>query len=290
MIVQWQGERYSPFGRCIYCGETERDKLTDEHIVPFALLSKGGDWFLPKSSCQACAAITTKFEDQVLKGMFGPLREQLGLKTRNRGAKAKKRTGRMLLRKNSRDGRLWDKEILVSSFPKLCIGFRWPVPGIVFDEAPTNQFRGESVVRCDPEQVKQYASDVEAFRIGTVGPLNFAKTLAKIAHSYAMAKYGADSFDPLLPPLILGKTDFGPFLVGGDASEPAPARPGILHDVFRMDCRRDNGPHYFGVSIQLFAMIGMPRYHVIVGRRLKEAPAGEKRGDTIAVEFPFPRR
>src|SRR5215470_16094356 len=115
MLVQWHAEKYPPLWRCIYCGDTTRANLTDEHIIPFALLPKGGDWFLPKSSCYTCAAITKRFETHVLGGMFGPLRQQLGLKTRNRGAKTKK-TGRMLLRRNSRDGKIWDEEIEVASF------------------------------------------------------------------------------------------------------------------------------------------------------------------------------
>jgi hypothetical protein len=287
--VRWHAEKYPPLWRCIYCGETDRAKLTDEHIIPFALLPKGGDWFLPKSSCYACADITKKFETQVLYGMFGPLRQQLGLKVRNRGAKAKK-TGRMPLRRNSRDGKIWDEEIEVTSFPTLCIGFKWPVPAIIFDEVPTNEYKGELFVRCRHDDVTRYASDVAAFRIGTIGPLNFAKMLAKIAHSYAIAKYGQEAFKPLLTPLILGRIDFGQYFVGGDASETLPDQLTILHDVFRMDCRRDNGPDYLGVAVRLFAMMGMPRYHVIVGRCLKAGPMSEKRGDTIAVEFPFPRR
>lgn len=288
-VIQWRADKYPPLWRCVYCGETNRDELTDEHIIPFALLPKGGDWFLPKSSCKACACITKQFEGQVCGGMFGPLKEQLNLKTRNRGASNKK-NGRMLLRRNSRDGRLWDEEILVSSFPMLCMGFRWPVPGILFNEVPTTEFEGELAVRCDQEKMKQYASDVEAFRIGRVGPLNFARMLAKIAHCYAIARFGSDSFEPMLPSLILGRIDWGQLFVGGDASAEPPYQSGILHDVFRMDCRRDNGPDYLGVAIRLFAMMGMPRYHVIVGRRLKEAPVAEKQGDTIAVKFPFPRR
>ena len=63
-----------------------------------------------------------------------------------------------------------------------------------------------------------------------------------------------------------------------------------MHDIFRNDCRRDNGPNFLGVSIRLFAFFGMPRYHVIVGSRLKEGPPSEKCGDTIAVELPITRR
>jgi hypothetical protein len=184
MIVQWHAEKYQPLRRCIYCGETERDKLTDEHIIPFGLLPKGGDWSLPKSSCHTCADITKKFEGQVLSGMFGPFREQLKLKSRRQS----KKTGRMMLRRGHPSGRIWDEEINVTSFPELCIGFRWPVPGIILGEAPTNQFQGRLIVRHDDEATKKLIADGEGFRIGTIGPLHFARMLAKIAHSYAVAK------------------------------------------------------------------------------------------------------
>jgi hypothetical protein len=75
MIVQWHADKYLPLGSCINCGETDPTQLTDEHIVPLALLPKGGDWFLPKSSCKACADITKRFERQVCGEMFGALRE-----------------------------------------------------------------------------------------------------------------------------------------------------------------------------------------------------------------------
>ena len=212
--------------------------------------------------------------------MFGPFREQLGLKSR------RKKTGRIVVRYNYPDGRIEDKEIGVSEFPQLCMGFRWPIPGILAGEPPTNALVGELVVRCDKAAMAKHATGAQAFRIGRVGPLAFARTLAKIAHAYAIAKYGADAFEPLLPPLILGETDTAAYLVGRDGSRDPEAQPKLLHDVCRMDARRDNGLSYLGVAIQLFAMIGMPRYHVIVGQRLKEAPASEKVGGTKAVNIP----
>jgi len=283
MIIQWHGEKYLPFMRCIYCGEDDPAKLTHEHIIPFGLLPKGGDWFLPKSSCYDCANITKKFEGQVLRGMFGPFREQLKLKSRRQG----KKTGRMVLRRGHPSGQISEEEIQVASFPKLCIGFRWPIPGILLGGTPTNQFQGEVIVKGDTEAMKKLAPEGLGFRIGTVGPLHFARMLAKIAHSYAIARYGAFSFDPLLPPLIRGESDLAPYLIGGDASAEPPDQPNMLHDIFRMDSRCDDGPTYLGVALRLFAMVGMPRYHVIVGRCLKEGPASEKREDTIAVHLPI---
>jgi hypothetical protein len=274
-IVQWRADKYPPFNQCIYCGEADQARLTDEHIIPLALLPKGGDWFLPKASCRACADITKRFEGQVCGGMFGPLREQLSLKTRNRGA-AQKKTGRVSVRIRSRDGGILDQDVLIKSFPKMCIGFSWPVPGIVMNEAPRNDFRGNMVVRGDQEAMKAFVGDGEAFRIGRVGPLHFARMIAKIAYCYAVARYGAESFQPVIVPLILGQIDCAQLFVGGDASAEPPDQNQVLHDIFRLDCQKDTGPGNFGVAIRLFAMMGMPRYHAILGTRLKEAPEDQR--------------
>ena len=54
-------KNYSPVRQCIYCDCTE--DLTNEHIIAKGL---GGRWTLPLSSCKKCAAITGKFEGDVL--------------------------------------------------------------------------------------------------------------------------------------------------------------------------------------------------------------------------------
>jgi hypothetical protein len=90
--------------------------------------------------------------------------------------------------------------------------------------------------------------------------------LAKIAHSYAVAELGSDAFHPLLPDLILGTEDRAAYLVGGDASEfPLPDKEPYLHHVYLLNAM-SGGIMYTLVSIRLFAVVGMPRYHVVVGR------------------------
>jgi hypothetical protein len=42
-----------------------RRPFTEEHIIPFGLLPRGGDWYLPKASCEGRADITKRFEDIV---------------------------------------------------------------------------------------------------------------------------------------------------------------------------------------------------------------------------------
>jgi hypothetical protein len=215
--------------------------------------------------------------------MFGPLRQQIDLKSRRKSKKSKS----LIARFNYRDGSLIDREIAINDFPFVCVGFRFRIPGIILGTPPTNRFEGERVVRYPTGSIEKTLRDGEAIRIAQISELDFAKMLAKIAHSYAIAKYGQDSFAPLLNDLILSRTDIAPYFVGGDIMEAPPDQAHLLHDVFRNDCRRDNGPPFLGVSIRLFACFGMPRYHVIVGRLLKEGPPGERRGDTIAVKLPI---
>jgi len=54
-------------GYCIYCGATGV-RLTDEHVVPLAL---GGVHILEDASCDTCADITKKFEQDVARSNYG---------------------------------------------------------------------------------------------------------------------------------------------------------------------------------------------------------------------------
>ena len=60
---------FGSVGKCIYCGA--ESELTTEHIIPFGL---GGKSILHGASCKKCAAITSKFERDVLKGTYNDFR------------------------------------------------------------------------------------------------------------------------------------------------------------------------------------------------------------------------
>lgn len=64
-IGEHQVHYYEALGECMYC--RSKDELTDEHIIPYGLWGK---MVLPKSSCKACAAITSEFERRVLRGFM----------------------------------------------------------------------------------------------------------------------------------------------------------------------------------------------------------------------------
>ena len=72
--------RIASRGACIYCGARDVD-LTDEHVVPFSL---GGAHILEDASCRRCAAITTKFERDVAKDMWGDARISYNVPSRRK--------------------------------------------------------------------------------------------------------------------------------------------------------------------------------------------------------------
>lgn len=255
---RWVAEKYEPVNRCIYCGST--DNLSDEHIIPYGLQPRGGDWFLPKASCARCADITKRFEGLCLQGTLGPLRTKLNLKSRN-----KSKTSVETSINYREDGRIEKANVPIDDFPMVCIGFDWDAAGLLRHANPATEFSGTQIVRYPAGEIEKVIREGQAFKLGRVGQLEFARMLAKIAHSYAVAKFGEGAFEPLLPHLILGHDANAPYLIGGDRSGSPLSSQSVLHDVYPQACDVNGVPHLL-VGIRLFAFMGMPRYLVVVGK------------------------
>ena len=258
---------YGAVGRCIYCGAqgSREDQLSKEHIVPYGL---AGNWMiLPQASCGRCRTITGEVERFCQREMFGSVRIRMKLPTRH----PENRHSTLPLELIRTDGR--HERIAVPSEDALVmiLGFRFPAPGLLRGVPSAENFDGELLAKPLVEVGqgetwrKHLAPEGQRVRVGTIGMLTFARMLAKIAHSYAVALLGLDSFRPYLRDLILGRSTTGPYLVSGDP-RPLEMQTNTLHRVYREDCIR-GGVNYVLVAIQLFAFMGMPRYHVVVGER-----------------------
>src|SRR5262245_9916948 len=72
--------RIASRGACIYCGAHDV-VLTDEHVIP---LSLGGQHILEGASCQSCADVTTRFERDVARDMWGDARNSYNVQSRRK--------------------------------------------------------------------------------------------------------------------------------------------------------------------------------------------------------------
>lgn len=258
-VVLWSAEKYKAVGHCIYCGSS--DHLSDEHIVPLGLQPKGGDWFLPKASCDKCADITKRFEGLCLQGTLGPLRAKLNLRSRRKPKSTTEWTT-----SHRDDGRIETRTVPLDEFPMVCLGFDLEAAGLLCQAEPTTEFVGRQIVRYQTGEIEKHLQEGVALKLGRVSPRGYARMLAKIAHSYAVAKFGEASFVPCLPEIILGKSDYAPHFVGGDRSGvPLLDQPTALHHVYPQACDL-NGALHLLVAVRLFAFMGMPRYLVVVGK------------------------
>ncbi|MBB3913886.1 hypothetical protein [Rhizobium fabae] len=252
-------------GRCIYCG-SETKKLGKEHVIPFGLA--GHALVLPEASCNDCSTVTGKIEQVVLKHSFGAIRNTLGLPTRN----PKDRPTELPVFKSHFQpgatepymntettlpsdlyplhfvGLLMDHPGMISGHPL------WqPLPWDFYTAANVDDFR-----RVNPEQ------DV-ALRIAAINPYVFAQFLAKVGHSYAVAAYGIEGFEPLLLDLIFGRTDgrFRPW-IGGEKVVPPKESHG-LHHISASRVKR-GGYDLILVKMRFFRLFPSPIYYALAGR------------------------
>jgi HNH endonuclease len=253
---------FPPVGRCIYCGSTTR--LSEEHIIPYSL---NGHLVLPKASCAKCAETINRFEQFCTRTTYFPLRQEFKLKSRRK----KKNRPNCIRMKIVRDGQIETVDVLDSEYPKSHFRFYVPPPGILRGVTPAKDIDFDLRIRWKASEAvrltKQLNLDKKTLALNManrIDPDAFFLLLAKIAHGYAVARFGIDSFKHRLPALILNKqtSDTLPYLIGCD---PKPAEPNNYLHVLEFGWISLHDVIYCRVAIQLFAMLGSPRYLVIVG-------------------------
>jgi hypothetical protein len=91
---------------------------------------------------------------------------------------------------------------------------------------------------------------------------DFLRLLVKIAHGFAIAERGLDSFNPLLLDMIQGNFDKPDLLIGGERETREPSDS--LHDL-SLEERIVGVRSYLVAHVRLFASFRGPTYHVVVG-------------------------
>lgn len=244
-------------GACIYCNRSGV-RLTDEHILP---LSLGGSHVIEKASCDDCARITSRFEGEVARNMWGDARNSYSGPSRRK----KKRPT------------IYTFEDIGSPGQRIMIPFNEYPAGMVFylmhpagiligahpthDQSKTWQFR----VVADEERIRIFEVKYPGrlvIRFKHV-PDEFARLIAKIGYGQILCSLDPSDFDPICVPYILGKKDNPSYIVGGRWSIPPPI-PGIRYEL-SSNCVGTQEALVLVAEIRLFANCHTPVYHAVVG-------------------------
>lgn len=263
-------QKYHSIGRCIYCGIKD-EKLTDEHVIPFAL---GGTMILRDSCCESCRDITCRCERNPLNENWAEVRACLDYPSRKRNFENEYFKLDVVL-KNGEDKtlNLKKKEVL-----GLAQFLEYNLPAIFNKEQYKNGItvRGASCFRFGKDLDKfgnKYNIKQIKYSVEHKGN-NFEIMLAKIAYTFVIACLGLDCFEEcFVLPSILRKVDDIGLWLGCDPNGKIIPLIGIQNgkNALKIGTFKPLGTdkELIMVRMKFFANTDTPEYIVVVGT-LKE--------------------
>ncbi|MEF9481090.1 HNH endonuclease [Ralstonia sp. 1B3] len=244
-------------GFCIYCGRSGL-KLTDEHIVP---LSLGGAHVIKDASCVDCARVTSRFELEVARNLWGDARISYGAPSRRK----KLRPQNIALNDIAYPGN--KITIPYSEYPAAMIFYLMKGAGVLLglpedvDQSGSWQFR--AVV--DDQKIKAFERKYPGRLTAKFKhiPDSFGRLIAKIGYGQILCTLDPQDFHPICVPYILGIKSNLSHIIGGRWSIPEPT-PGIGYEL-NTCCAGDNNNILLIAEIRLTANCHTPVYHAVVG-------------------------
>jgi hypothetical protein len=255
------GPTYIPSkGVCIYC-KAAGSTLTDEHIVP---LSLGGFHVISKASCLACGDITTKFERQVSRELWGDARVAFDMPSRRK----KQRSHSIAMHDpTSPSGGV---SILAAEYPAGFVFYKMGIPGILqgLSEDIDTSHSWQMVVIDDDKRREEFIANrgrMPQIKFRHV-PQDFGRLIAKIGYGHILTQLDIDDFQELCVPYILGSKTNLSHIVGGVVSEPPPL-PEIGYSL-STSCHVLPSRMLLLAEVRLLALTHAPTYKVVVGEVL----------------------
>jgi len=252
---------YLAVGRCIYCGST--NNLSDEHIVPYGL---DGNLILPKSSCKKCAEITSKFELAVQRGFLQLVRVYRGVQSRSSHENAPKCYPLKIEVNNT----IKQISVPITDYPILVPFPVFSPPGYLTGKTETTGISIEGHVNISfgitpYDAMKKYGATRIVIELPGYKPTEFARMIAKIAYSMAVATNAFEDSDyskSFVLPAILGKKDdIGQWV--GTITEPIISPKYNIHRVL---IHPDLEKGLLIGDVQIFSDSETPRYGVALSK------------------------
>ncbi len=269
---EMRNAKFGLLNRCIYGDDEDHfdpNGYGDEHIIPIFLGQKG---YIKNASCHKCERETSGVESYCAKEIFGELRAHHKIKGRKRSAR-KRCPHTSFPMKLTLCGKQSVHKVEAKYHPSLLVLPSFPWPGIMLNKEP-NATWNDGRIHCwqfGPARrlVGEYLAEMQASEwevSKTTKIFPFVRLIAKIGHAFAIATCGYGSFQPMLPPLILGKSDApnAAYLVGGELEAPPPSEREHELGIIKVD-----NSDLLVAYVRLFANIGTPAYYAVVGRDLR---------------------
>lgn len=252
------GPTYFPAkGVCIYCNDTT-SRLTDEHIVPYAL---GGQHVLRQASCLRCADTTKKFEQRVARGLWGDARASFGAPTRRKKERPK------IIEMRDPDIPSRTLSVPAGEYPGGFVFYRMPKAGLL-QGLPENLNLSSAwtMSMVDDDSRRKAFLDKHPGKLTLKFrhvPDDFARMLAKIGYCHVLSLLDPDDFHPICLPYIRGEQLNLSFIVGGSAEQDAPEKA----IGYRLDTVGFGSSQRLMIlaQVRLYANMHTPTYHVVVG-------------------------
>ena len=241
-------------GCCIYCG-TKDGPLSREHIVP---LSLGGHHVIEQASCEKCADITKRFEQDVARGLWGDARISANAPSRRK----KDRPAATIV------GHPTKVKVPYSEYPASFVFYQMPAPGILQGLRPETD-RSDSwklIAVCDDEGLRKFERQHKTkptMRFRHV-PVSFGRMIAKIGYGHILTQLDMGDFEPLILPQILGTNPNVSHLVGCIRENEEP-HEGLGYKLSTLLVGASEEA-FIIAEVRLLANCNTPTYCVVVGR------------------------
>lgn len=268
-------------GRCIYCGDGQ-GKLTDEHVIPYALGAHTA--IFDKASCVACATTIQRYEQRILRGQLGVFRARIDAPTRNPKDRPTHqdlhfvevdRSGRQVRDLGSRTFAIDDAPLNLSVWqlapPRILGEMRAEQEhvGRPWTSISHSEAQRALAMRLAREVAEETGAVHVAIKVDTINREDFLRFLVKTAHAYAVFEKGLEAFRPLTTDLILGRDNDLAQYVGGSPINPEyESSPASMTELSVGVVKDGPAAGYIGVYIRLYPFLGTPPHVVVVGEPL----------------------
>ncbi len=252
--------KYPTKGVCIYCGGFGV-RLTDEHIVPKSL---GGQHVIDDASCDGCAKITKRFEEDVAREMWGDARIAFDAPSRR---KSKRPRHVYLADPKFPNDRSRDLKVAYADYPAMMAFYQMHraglLQGLPEDVDVSHSWMLQSVF--DSAKAKAFDEKYPGRLTAKFRhvPESFGRTIAKIGYCQALTVLNRGDFRPICLPYILGEKSNVSFVVGGQFEIPPP-NMGLGYSMSTFAFGKSDRLMIVS-EVRLLANAHTPIYHVVVG-------------------------